>query len=114
MPLTDTAVGALRPKESSYKIFDGGGLYIEVAPSGSRIWRVKYRFEGREKRLTVGKYLVVTLKEARLKLAEAKEVLAAGGDPSAMKRRDFVSDSTFEAGQTHLKKVINWRHESSP
>ncbi len=61
MALTDTALRALRPKESLYKVFDGGGPYIEIAPGGSRIWRVKYRFEGREKRLRFGKYPVMTL-----------------------------------------------------
>ena len=43
MPLTDVAIRALKPKDKAYRVFDGGGLYLEVAPSGSRLWRLKYR-----------------------------------------------------------------------
>ena len=68
--LTDTAIRAAKPKDKIYKLTDGEGLYIEVAPSGGKWWRVKYRFEGKEKRLSLGVYPQVGLREARKKLAE--------------------------------------------
>ena len=51
MPLTDTAIRAVKPTTKATKLFDGGGLYLEVAPSGGKWWRLKYRFQGKEKRI---------------------------------------------------------------
>ena len=65
MPLTDTAVRNAKPAEKAVKMFDGGGLYLEVAPSGGKWWRLKYRVDGKEKRLSLGTYPDVGLKEAR-------------------------------------------------
>jgi hypothetical protein len=59
MSLSDTAIRSAKPKEKTYKLFDGGGLYLEVAPTGSRWWRLKYRFAGKEKRLAFGVYPAV-------------------------------------------------------
>src|SRR6185312_14202296 len=56
MPLTDKSILEAKPESKAKKLFDGGGLYIEVAPSGGRLWRLKYRFGGREKRLALGTY----------------------------------------------------------
>ena len=86
MPLTDTAIKALRPKEKSFRTFDGGGLYIDVTPAGSKIWRVKYRYRGKEKLLTLGHYPQLSLKDARAGLASAKAALDSGIDPSQAKR----------------------------
>ena len=65
MPLTDTAIRSVKPSEKPLRLFDGGGLYLEVAPGGGKWWRFKYRFGGKEKRLSVGVYPEVTLKKAR-------------------------------------------------
>ena len=54
MPLTDTAIRAIKPTSKTAKYFDGGGLYLEVAPSGGKWWRLKYRFQGKEKRVLPG------------------------------------------------------------
>lgn len=56
MPLTDAKIKNLKAKEKPYKTADFGGLYVEVRPTGARLWRLKYRFEGREKRLSFGAY----------------------------------------------------------
>ena len=53
MPLTDTAIRAIKPTSKTAKFFDGGGLYLEVAPSGGKWWRLKYRFQGKEKRISL-------------------------------------------------------------
>jgi len=82
MSLSDLTLKGLKPAEKTYKKADSGGLYIEVAPTGGKWWRFKYRFEGKEKRLSLGVYPDVGLKEAREKHAEARKLLAAGVDPS--------------------------------
>jgi integrase len=79
--LTDTAIKKLKPKEKVYRVFDGDGLYLEVAPAGGKWWRYKYRFEKKEKRLSLGTYPEVTLKAARDKLVDARRLLASGVDP---------------------------------
>ena len=75
MPLTDTAIKALKPKSSRYKVFDGGGLYLEVLPTGSKVWRSKYREEGKDRRHTVGHYPAVSLRDAQLAVLNAKALL---------------------------------------
>jgi len=56
MPLTDTAIRKAKPTAKSQRFFDGGGLYLELAPAGGKWWRLKYRFGGKEKRLSLGTY----------------------------------------------------------
>ncbi len=82
MPLTDTAIRTAKPAKKARKLFDGGGLYIEVSPAGGKWWRFKYRFDGKEKRLSLGVYPDVPLKAARNKRDETRKLLAAGIDPS--------------------------------
>jgi len=65
MPLTNTAIRNAKPAAKARKLFDGGGLYLEIAPSGGKWWRLKYRFEGKKKRLSVGVYPDVSLKACR-------------------------------------------------
>ena len=65
MPLTDTAIRAAKPRAKPRKLFDGGGLYLEVSPAGGKWWRWKYRYGGKEKRLSLGVYPDVSLKSAR-------------------------------------------------
>ena len=81
MPLTDTAIRNAKPGPKPIRMFDGGGLYLEVAPSGGKWWRFKYRFGGKEKRLSLGVYPDVGLKEARERRDEARKLLAGDIDP---------------------------------
>jgi hypothetical protein len=71
MALTDTAVKALKPATKTYTVADDRGLYAEVFPSGGIVWRFRYRLHGKYEKLTLGKYLALTLKNARLKRDEA-------------------------------------------
>lgn len=87
MKLNARQVDSAKPKEKTYKLADGGGLYLEVSTSGSRYWRLKYRFDGKEKRLAFGVYPDVSLAGARIKREEAKKLLAAGIDPSEEKNK---------------------------
>lgn len=86
VPLSDTTVRTAKPRPKAYKLSDGHGLYLEVAPNGSRYWRQKYSFAGKERRLALGVYPVVTLAKAREDALEARRLLHEGLDPSERKR----------------------------
>ena len=90
MPLTDTQVKNLKPREKAFKISDGGRLFLHVSKSGSKLWRMAYDFNGKENTLSFGKYPAVTLAQARQRRAEAKAMLAQGIDPSAQKKADKI------------------------
>lgn len=115
MALTARQVETAKPKEKSYKLFDGGGLYLEVTAKGSRYWRMKYRFSGKEKRLAFGVFPIVTLAEAREMRNQAKKILAAGGDPGEIKKEEKAiqklnTGNTFEAiaREWHKSKADRW------
>lgn len=82
MPLTDTAIKNAKPAAKPVRLFDGEGLYLEIAPAGGKWWRFKYRFGGKEKLLSLGVYGDVSLKQARERRTEARKLLANGVDPS--------------------------------
>lgn len=101
MPLTDTACKNARPREKSYKMADSGGLYLEVMPNGRRYWRLKYRFAGKENRLSFGAYPETSLAEARERRAIARKSLEEGIDPSVARREtrqlaETKAATTFE------------------
>ncbi|MEO6910696.1 MAG: Arm DNA-binding domain-containing protein [Edaphobacter sp.] len=82
MPLTDTAVKNAKPSVRTAKLFDERGLYLQVSPTGGKWWRLKYRFDGKEKKLGLGVYPDVRLKDARDRRDAARKLLANGIDPS--------------------------------
>ncbi|HCQ8624444.1 TPA: tyrosine-type recombinase/integrase [Klebsiella quasipneumoniae] len=115
MKLNTRQVDAAKPREKAYKVADGAGLYLEVVPSGSRYWRMKYRFNGKEKRMAFGVYPAVSLAQARALRDEAKKKLAEGIDPSFAKKeeklvRDVQLNNTFQAValEWHGTKVSRW------
>jgi integrase len=83
--LTDGAIKAAKPREKRYTLFDTGGLYLEVAPKGGKWWRLRYRYAGKTKVMSLGIYPTVSLKNAREKRDAARTLLANGGDPLAEK-----------------------------
>lgn len=98
MPLSDKAIRALRPKEKPYKASDGQGLYILVTAQGSRLWRFDYRFQGKRQTLSLGKFPDVGLADARLRLAEARQTLAQGRDPTSIKKSgSLTANDNFKA-----------------
>jgi integrase len=95
--LNDTTVRAAKAKDKPYKLFDERGLFLLVAPSGGRLWRLKYRMYGREKLISLGAYPDVALKRAREKRDEARRLIADGIDPSAERRASRAAQlETFE------------------
>lgn len=97
-PLTDTAIRSVKPGEKASKLFDGGGLFLLVKPNGARLWRMKYRVDGREKLISFGQYPAVPLKIARERRDEARRLIAANVDPSAKRKAEQAARTdTFEA-----------------
>lgn len=86
MPLSDATIRKAKPGEKPQRIHDGNGLYLEVSPAGNKLWRFKYHFEGKEKRLALGVYPAISLKVARNKRDEARELLADGIDPGEQRK----------------------------
>ena len=84
--LTVAAAKQASPKDKPYRLYDEKGLYLEVRPNGSKYWRLKYRYAGKEKRLALGVYPEVTLKRAREKQLDARRLLSDGEDPGERKR----------------------------
>ena len=86
-PLTALALRSLKPRRAAYKIADGGGLYLLINPNGSRLWRMAYRFAGKQRTLAIGIYPRVALVDARKAREAAKMLLADNRDPSAEKKQ---------------------------
>jgi integrase len=95
MALKDLEARYATKRTKDYKLTDGQGLYLLVRPNGSKLWRFKYRFDGKEKLLSFGAYPEVSLAAARLRRAEAKIALAQGRDPGGKAAPDPIT--TFEA-----------------
>src|SRR5688572_13065783 len=87
MKLNDMAVRKAKPETKAYKLSDGGGMYLEVMPNGSKYWRLKYRFDGKEKRLALGVYPDVPLALARERREKARKLLAEEIDPGVVKQQ---------------------------
>lgn len=125
MPLTNTAVQNAKPKEKPYKMPDGEAMYLLVAPSGGKWWRLKYRFDGKEKCLSLGAYPDVTLKMARDRRTEARRKLADGIDPSENRKvlkaaradllsnsfeviaREWITTQTAKWSKPHQERVLD-------
>lgn len=88
MPLNDTFIRSVKPLDKPKKYFDGGGLFLFVPASGSKLWRMAYRFDGKSKLLSFGEYPAVSLKDARERRDDAKKLLAKNIDPSERKREE--------------------------
>ena len=109
MALTDTAIRAAKPKAKPYRLYDERGLYVEVSPAGGKLFRFKYRYQGKEKRLAFGSYPDVSLKRARDRRDDARRLLADGIDPAEQRKSEKRSRSaaadTFEGiGREWLAK----------
>jgi integrase len=116
-PLTDIQVKNAKPKDKSYTLADGDGMYLEVSPAGSKIWRMAYRQpNGKNTRLTFGAYPEVSLLDARQKRMDARKLKAAGTDPAQAKRIDKVNKATANANtfeavarEWHANKLESWQ-----
>lgn len=91
VPLTDAKIRNAKPADRIAKLSDGAGLQLWVTPSGGRLWNLAYRFNGAQKKLSLGAYPAVGLADARKRRDEAKALLASGLDPGQQKRIDRLT-----------------------
>lgn len=115
MPLTDVKARNAKPAAKQFKLFDGDGLFLLVTPGGGKWWRFKYRFEGKEKLLSLGTYPEVSLADAREKRDAARKQVAAGVDPGAVRKACkaamvAIAENSFEivAREWHGKFTPTW------
>lgn len=115
MPLSDTAIRNVKPADKPLRMFDGGGMYLEVSPAGGKLWRLKYRFDGKEKRLALGTYPEISLSIARERREDARKLLALGIDPSVHRKieraaKEERAANSFEiiAREWFAKHSPNW------
>ncbi|MEA4858318.1 MAG: integrase arm-type DNA-binding domain-containing protein [Solidesulfovibrio sp.] len=112
LPLTDAAVRNAKPQAKAFKLSDGGGLYLEVLPSGGKSWRMKYRLNGQEKRIVFGLWPDVTLKQARQRRDAARSLVAGGIDPGASIKQEKAE---ARANAVTFEKVAReWLAKISP
>lgn len=115
MALTDVRIRRTAPADKPQRLYDAGGLYLELSRTGAKLWRRKYRFGGREKRLALGRYPAVSLCAARAARDAARELLAAGVDPAEARRAEVAAEhaATAHAFETvarewHAMKSATW------
>ena len=115
MPLTDTAIRNAKPGEKPAKIFDERGLFLLVTPTGGKWWRLRYKFDGKEKLLSLGTYPDTGLKDARTRRDDARKLLADGVDPGENRKavkaaRQVRAANSFEvvAREWYAKQAPNW------
>lgn len=101
--LTDNAIKNFKPSKKPIRNFDSNGLYIEVSPRGGKWWRLKYRFQGKEKRLSLGVYPEISLKKARELRDEFRKMVAEGLDPS--ENRKSQKNSQIESGNNTFESI---------
>ena len=119
MALTDTAIKKIKPADKPIKLSDERGLFLQVVPAGGKWWRFRYRFDGKQKMLSLGTYPDVSLAKARDRRDEARRLLADGIDPSAHRKstksmQAGLDANTFEViGREWHAKVASTQAEST-
>ena len=117
MALTDIQVKNAKSKGKAYKLSDAGGLFLFVTPTGGKLWRLAYRFDGKQKTLSFGAYPTITLLEARSKRDQAKKLLANDQDPSELSKLDKAEKQANNANTFELWANLwlgHWRVDKSP
>lgn len=108
MALTDTAIRKIKPTEKPFKMADSSGLYLLIKPNGSKLWYMKYRIDGKEKKLAFGPYPDVSLFKARQLRDTARAKVREGADPSADKK---IAQQKKKNGHTFRQIAMNWHGE---
>jgi hypothetical protein len=117
MALTDTEIRKAKAKEKAYSLNDRGGLYLWITPAGGKLWRWAYRFDRKEKLMSLGKYPDVSLAQARERHSEARKLLATGVDPMAQRKAEKTAqkaavENSFQS--VAARWLEHWREGKSP
>jgi integrase len=113
MPLTDVVIRSAKPTTKALKLYDSGGLYLEVSPSGGKWWRLKYRFNGKENRISLGVYPETTLRDARERRDTERKLLAEGMDPSKSRKTEKSAQAN-RAANSFEQVAREWFAKFSP
>lgn len=113
MSLSDTKIKNAKPQEKAYRLYDERGLYLEVSPKGGKWWRFKYRFRGKEKRISLGTYPDTKLAKAREKRDEARTLVSQDIDPSQHKKAHKAAQANLSANSFELV-ALEWHSKKSP
>ncbi len=105
MKLSDVGIRKAKPRTKTYKMADGGGLFLQVQPNGSKYWRLFYRFEGKQKLLALGVYPDVSLLLARERREAARKLLATGIDPG--ENRKVIKKAKLEGSENSFEVVAH-------
>ncbi|NML85609.1 integrase arm-type DNA-binding domain-containing protein [Polaromonas sp.] len=108
MPLTDTAIKKAKPGPSPAKLSDGRGMYLLVTENGSKLWRWKYRADGKEKVMALGSYPDVSLAQAREAMGTARKLLATGSDPMAQRKADKLAKQSAAENSFQTVALLWW------
>lgn len=115
IPLTDLQIKKAKPREKQYKIYDGGGLFLIITPTGGKWWRFKYRYNDKEKTLSLGTYPEISLSDARKLREEARTHVAKGIDPSELRKATKAAQVESSANSFEIvarewigKQKPNW------
>lgn len=108
MPLTDTAIKKAKPGPSPAKLSDGKGMYLLVTESGSKLWRWKYRADGKEKVMALGSYPDVSLAQAREVMGTARKLLATGSDPMAQRKAEKLAKQSAAENSFQTVALLWW------
>jgi len=116
MSLTDTAIRNAKAQSKQVKLFDGGGLFLLIAPAGGKWWRLKYRLGGKEKLLSLGIYPDIGLKEARHRRDEARELIAKGIDPSVERKEAKAAAIAEQRDKENTFEIVamDWFNTYAP
>ena len=109
--LTDKKINSAKPQDKPYPLGDGGGLYLDILVSGSKIWRYSYGFEGKRTKVTIGQYPLITIKEARDKHEVQRKQLLDGINPARQKQIDKIEATAIEQTQAFKDFAQIWMAE---
>ncbi len=117
MLLTDAAIRAAKPEQRKFKLYDRDGLFLLVNPGGSKLWRWRYHFDGKEKLMALGEYPFVNLEQARELNFAVRKTLAAGIDPMAERKAE--AEAKQREAENSFEKIARkwwewWAHNKSP
>jgi hypothetical protein len=104
-PLSPSQIDNAKPKEKAFKLSDGNGLIILVTPTGGKLWRFNYRFEGNQKTLAFGSYPDVSMEEARTMRNDARQLLNDGLDPSIV-RKQYLPEEKADRIASHRQASV--------